>query len=191
MNCEKVEDHPTNISKHKDPKIMNCIFIGHACNSSAYWFLLNKLSIEDIYPNTIMKSKNTILFKDVFSLKEIRENHSLKRTIKGSSDHYQSDDDEVELIMSKREKITKIFGPIFSTYLLVNEPWTYFKIMSCSEASNWKKTINNKIKPIMNNHTWELVNLPFESRPLGHKWILKRKIKVDDTNINIDLLLRV
>jgi hypothetical protein len=69
-----------------------------------------------------MKSKNTILFKDVFSLKEIRENHSLKRTIKDSSDHYQSEDDEVELIMSKREKITKIFGPIFSTYLLVNEP---------------------------------------------------------------------
>ena len=161
---------------------MNCIFIGHACNSSAYWFLLNKLSIEDIYPNTIMKSKNTTLFKDVFPLKEIRENHSLKIIIEASSsDHYQSEDDEVKLRISKREKITKIFGPIFSTYLLVNEPWTYFKIMSCSQASNWKKTINNEIRPIMSNHTWELVNLLFESKPLGHKWIFKSKIKIDGT----------
>jgi hypothetical protein len=120
---KKVEDLSTNISKYRDPKIMNCIFIGHAYNSSAYRFLLNKLSIEDIYPNTIMKSKNTTLFKDVFPLKEIRENHSLKIIIEASSsDYYQSEDDEVKLRISKREKITKIFGPIFSTYLLVNEP---------------------------------------------------------------------
>jgi len=33
----------------------------------------------------------------------------------------------------------------------------------------------------MNNHTWELVNLLFESKLLGHKWIFKRKIKVYDT----------
>ena len=117
MNCEKVEDLSTNISKHRDPKIMNCIFIGNAYNSSAYRFLLNKLIIEDINPNTIIKSNNTTFFKDVFPLKEIRENHSLKRTIEASSsDHYQSKNDEVELKMRKRAKITKIFGPIFSTF---------------------------------------------------------------------------
>ena len=82
---------------------MDYVFIRYSYNSNAYRFLLNKLSIDDIYPNTIMKSKNTTLFKDVFPLKEIRENHSLKRIIEASSsDHYQSEDDEVKLKRSKK-----------------------------------------------------------------------------------------
>ena len=31
----------------------------------------------------------------------------------------------------------------------------------------------------MQNHTWELVDLPPGSKPLGYKWIFKRKMKVD------------
>jgi len=56
-------------------------------------------------------------------LKETRENCSLKRTTKDiSSNHHQLDDDEVELKKSTREKITKIFGLDFLTYLFENEP---------------------------------------------------------------------
>ena len=31
----------------------------------------------------------------------------------------------------------------------------------------------------MQNHTWELVDLPPGSKPLGYKWIFKKKMKVD------------
>ena len=31
----------------------------------------------------------------------------------------------------------------------------------------------------MQNHTWELVDLPPGSKPLGYKWIFKRKMKTD------------
>lgn len=31
----------------------------------------------------------------------------------------------------------------------------------------------------MQNHTWELVDLPPGSKPLGYKWIFKRKMKAD------------
>jgi hypothetical protein len=43
--------------------------------------------------------------------------------------------DEVEPQKSKREKITKILGPDFLTYLLENEPQTNSKIMSYLEVS--------------------------------------------------------
>ena len=33
----------------------------------------------------------------------------------------------------------------------------------------------------MQNHTWELVDLPPGSKPLGSKWIFKRKMKADGT----------
>ena len=33
----------------------------------------------------------------------------------------------------------------------------------------------------MENNTWELVDLPSGSKPIGHKWIFKKKLKVDGT----------
>jgi hypothetical protein len=39
-----------------------------------------------------------------------------------SSNHHQSEDDEVELRKSKMNKMNKIFGLNFLIYLLKNEP---------------------------------------------------------------------
>jgi hypothetical protein len=51
--------------------------------------------------------------------------------------------------------------------------------MSCLEASYWKKALNNEIESIINNHTWELMDLPLGNKSLGYKWILKRNMKAD------------
>ena len=91
-------------------KIMDCEFIGYAYNNYAYQFLILKSSIEDIHINIIMESRNATLFKDVFPLKKVQENHSLKRTIGISNNNNYLEDDEVELRIIKREKKTKIFG---------------------------------------------------------------------------------
>ncbi|KAF3654053.1 hypothetical protein FXO37_16682 [Capsicum annuum] len=53
--------------------------------------------------------------------------------------------------------------------------------MSSSDSSFWKEAINSEIDSILNNHTWELVDLPPKNKPLGKKWIFKRKMKTDGT----------
>ena len=84
---------------------MDCVFIGYAYNNSAYEFFIHKLSIENIHYNTIIESKSTIFFEDVFSFEELQENYSLKRMIEANSNsHYQSKNDEVEPKRSKRTK---------------------------------------------------------------------------------------
>ncbi|KAL0429099.1 UNVERIFIED_CONTAM: Retrovirus-related Pol polyprotein from transposon TNT 1-94 [Sesamum radiatum] len=80
---------------------------------------------------------------------------------------------------SKRAKIAKTFGPEFLTYVLENEPRTINEALSSPEAPFWKEAINSEIESIMQNHTWELMDLPPGSTPLGCKWILKRKYKAD------------
>nr|GFA79507.1 zinc finger, CCHC-type [Tanacetum cinerariifolium] len=42
-----------------------------------------------------------------------------------------------------------------------------------------KEAINNEMDSIMGNNTWVFADLPPCCRPLGCKWILKRKLKVD------------
>ncbi|KAK3006459.1 hypothetical protein RJ639_015697 [Escallonia herrerae] len=73
------------------------------------------------------------------------------------------------------------FGPDFLTYLLENEPRTYSEAMLSPDAPHWKEAVNNEIESIMQNYTWELVDLPHGNKPLGCKWIYKRKMKADGT----------
>ena len=57
--------------------------------------------------------------------------------------------------------------------------------MNSLEGSLWKEAIKSEIDSILQNHTWELVDLPPGSKPLGYKWIFKRKMKTDETVIYI------
>ena len=51
--------------------------------------------------------------------------------------------------------------------------------MSSPEAPYWKEAINDEVESILQNHTWELMDIPPGSKPLGYKWIFKKKIKAD------------
>ncbi|KAL0445959.1 UNVERIFIED_CONTAM: Retrovirus-related Pol polyprotein from transposon TNT 1-94 [Sesamum latifolium] len=144
---------------------------------SAYRFLVHKSTILDIHENTIIESRNAIFFENIFPCKERKEEgSSRKRTHEVASGDHQRDE---EPRRSKRAKIAKTFGPEFLTYLLENEPRTINEALSSPEAPFWKEAINSEIESIMQNHTWELVDLPPGSTPLGCKWILKRKYKAD------------
>ena len=48
------------------PKIIDCVFIGYAHNSSAYRFLIHKSDIPDIHVNTIIESRNASFFEEIF-----------------------------------------------------------------------------------------------------------------------------
>ena len=141
------------------PKTIDCIFIGYTINSNAYRFL----------------SKNAC---DGSSLKRTHD------TTTSDIDHESINDESKETLRrSKRARTSKSFGPDFLTYLLENEPQSFIETISTPEAPMWKEAVNSEIESIMQNHTWELVDLPPRSKPLGCKWIFKRKMK---TNGSID-----
>nr|GEU36589.1 zinc finger, CCHC-type [Tanacetum cinerariifolium] len=52
---------------------------------------------------------------------------------------------------------------------------------SDEDAAFWKEAIDDEIGSIMENSTWVLSDLPPGCKPLGCKWIFKRKMKVDGT----------
>ena len=88
------------------PKIVDCIFIGYAHNSSAYRFVVYESEIPNIHKNTIMESRNASFFEHVFPCRSIENSSSSKRTyetiVEDSQDHYQNDEIEDEPRRSKR-----------------------------------------------------------------------------------------
>ena len=51
--------------------------------------------------------------------------------------------------------------------------------MLSPKAPYWKEAINDEVESILQNHMWELVDLPLGSKTLGYKWIFKKKMKAD------------
>ncbi|GJZ88334.1 ribonuclease H-like domain-containing protein [Tanacetum coccineum] len=51
--------------------------------------------------------------------------------------------------------------------------------MQSRDVAFWKEAINDEMDSIMENNTWILSDLPPSCKPLGCKWIFKRKMKVD------------
>ena len=166
------------------PKIVDCVFIGYAHNSTAYQFLIYKSDILDLHVNTIIESRNASFFEEIFPYKSTQELSSLKRNFESTSStsHNQElmeERNEVEPRRSKRAKTSKSFGPEFLTYMLEDELQSFKEAISAPESPFWKEAVNSGIESILQNHTWELVDLPPGCKPLGYKWIFKRKLKVD------------
>ncbi|GJY00400.1 zinc finger, CCHC-type containing protein [Tanacetum coccineum] len=105
---------------------------------------------------------------------------------------------EPELRKSKRHRTSKDFRPEFQLYFIEetrdevsyqysycfnveDDPKTFDEAMKSQNVAFWKEAINDEIDSIMGNNTWVLTNLPPGCRPLGCKWIFKRKMKVDMT----------
>ena len=72
-----------------------------------------------------------------------------------------------------------MFGSCVQTFLLEDKHQSFKDVVSNPVAPYWKEAINSEIESIMQNHTWELVDLSSGCKPLGCKWIFKRKMKAD------------
>ena len=61
------------------------------------------------------------------------------------------------------------------------DPLTFKEAMKSNDYAFWKEAVNDEMDSIMGNKTWKLVDLPPGSKPIGCKWIFKKKMKVDGT----------
>ena len=162
------------------PKTVDCVFIGYATNSKAYRFLVHKSENPDVQVNMVIESDNADFFETIYPYKKECASSS-KESKRPREEIKENIPDEENPRRSKRQRTTTSFGPEFLTFLLENEPRTFNEAMSSSEAQFWKEAINSEIESILNNHIWELVDLSPGNKPLGSKWIFKRKMKADGT----------
>ncbi|XP_019056388.1 PREDICTED: uncharacterized protein LOC109116071 [Tarenaya hassleriana] len=66
-------------------------------------------------------------------------------------------------------------------YNIEGDPRTYDEMMKSQDVAFWKEAINDEMDSIMSNNTWILVDPPPSCKPIGCKWIFKKKMRVDGT----------
>ena len=194
-----------------DPKLktlgergIECIFVGYAEHSKAYRFYVIEPN-ESVSINSIIESRDAIFDENRFSSVPRPSQMSLKDGTEDIGDSVVPEaieeviqQPEPELRKSKRHRTPKNFGPEFQLYLIEGtrnevsdqysycfvvegDPNTFEEAMKSQDVAFWKEAINDEMDSIMGNNTWVLVDLPPGCKPLGCKWIFKRKMKVDGT----------
>nr|GEU29115.1 hypothetical protein [Tanacetum cinerariifolium] len=147
--------------KTLDEKCINCIFVGYAKHSKAYRFYVIEPN-DSISINSIIESRDAIFDENRFSL--IPRPEDIIPIVQESQIDDHTDVYQMRFLSLRKE-----------------DPRTYNEAMQSRDAAFWKEAIEDEIGSIMENNTWVLSDLPRGYKPLGCKWIFKRKMKVDGT----------
>ncbi|GJU48249.1 zinc finger, CCHC-type containing protein [Tanacetum coccineum] len=179
-------------------KGIDCIFVGYAKHSKAYRFYVIEPN-DFISINSIIESRDAIFDENRFS--SIPRPKDIIPNVEESQMDDHTDDVPSEILeprKGKRVRKAKSYGSDFQLYLvegsrdqvgsqyyycysIEEDPRTYDEAMQSRDAAFWKEAIDEEIGSIMENNTLVLYDLPPGCKPLGCKWIFKRKMKVDGT----------
>ena len=56
-----------------------------------------------------------------------------------------------------------------------SDPYTYEKAMNDIDAHHWIKAMKSELDSMYSNQVWDLVKAPNGIKPIGCKWVYKRK----------------
>jgi hypothetical protein len=187
---------PINKKRKLAPKIMDCVFLGYAHHSTANRFLVIKSEIPDVHIDTFLESRDVTLFENIFPMKNSYGMSSLHANVLADTslessrnfDHaehtpkliHEEIDSEAPM-RSKRPMTVKSFGDNFTIYLVDDTPKTIVEVFASPNVDDWKETVRNEMDSILSNGTWELVDRPYGYKPMGCKWVFKRKLMPDGT----------
>ncbi|KAK1678392.1 hypothetical protein QYE76_039240 [Lolium multiflorum] len=172
------------------PKTVDCVFLGYAAHSIAYRFLVVKSGVDDMNVGTIFESRDATFFEDIFPMRDMHgmsswESDPIHETPMESdeeSDDESSDSDEDDNeapTRSKRQRTTKSFGNDFIVYLVDDTPTTISEALASPDADYWKEAVQSEMDSILANGTWELSERPYGCKPVGCKWVFKKKLRAD------------
>lgn len=63
-----------------------------------------------------------------------------------------------------------------------DEPRSYKEAIKSKEAMEWLVAINEEMKSLVKNKTWDLVPLPKDVKPIECKWVSRRKKESQEVN---------
>nr|GEZ68935.1 zinc finger, CCHC-type [Tanacetum cinerariifolium] len=163
-----------------------------------FWFYVIEPN-DSVFINSIIESRDAIFDENRFS--SIPRPNNIIPNVQESQigDHTDDVPNEIpEPRKGKRVWKAKSYGFDFQLYLvegsrdqvklqysycysIEDDPITYNEAMQSQDSTFWKEAIDDEIGSIIENNTWVLSDLPPGCKPLGCKWIFKRKMKVDGT----------
>jgi hypothetical protein len=178
-------------------KSNKCFFVGYPRETKGYYFYNKAEGKVFVAPNGVIMEK-AFLSKGVSGSKvPFEEIQETTKNISAPTNPIQEVQDVVPLdveappscrsIRARRatEKFTLLTTEQRDILLFDNyEPMTYTKAMMGPNSKKWLGAMKSEIESIHDNQVWNLVDSIYGVRPIGCKWVFKKKTD-NDGNVYI------
>ncbi|KAK8512047.1 hypothetical protein V6N12_018528 [Hibiscus sabdariffa] len=179
------------MSTKLEPKSHKCTFVGYPKETKGYYFYNHK-------ENKVFVARTRVfLKKDFLSSKEDRRNIELEEV-----QQQQDTEPEVERFSqtveenltdletrSLRRSTTERHEPERYEFLVTthgdvilvdhDEPKTYQEAVSSPDYEKWLQAMRSEMDSMSDNQVWTLVEPPEGIKPIGCKWVFKKKTDMD------------
>src|SRR4051812_5132182 len=177
------------------PKTMDCVLLGYAFHSIGYRFLIIKSEVSDMHVGTIVESNDTTFFEDIFPMKDMSSSSNQEIPTPSNEEFVVIPEPTIAMelvenpvegdngthVRSKRQRTAKSFGDDFIVYLVDDTPRTISEAYATPDADYWKEAVRSEMDSILTNETWEITDRPYGCKPIGCKWVFKKKLRPDGT----------
>ncbi|KAK8593576.1 hypothetical protein V6N12_045653 [Hibiscus sabdariffa] len=177
------------MSTKLEPKSEKCTFVGYPKETKGYYFYNeNKVFVartgvflEKEFLTNSGKGRN-------IELEEVQQQQVIEPEVEGISQAVEENPTDLEtqpLRRSTRERHEpERYGFLVTTHgdvILVDqdEPKTYQEAVASPDSEKWLEAMRSEMDSMSENQVWTLVEPPEGIKPIGCKWVFKKKTDMD------------
>ncbi|KAL0313397.1 UNVERIFIED_CONTAM: Retrovirus-related Pol polyprotein from transposon RE2 [Sesamum radiatum] len=163
-----------------DSRSSLCRFIRYPKETAGYYFY-------DRAEQKIFVSRNVVFLKKSFPSNSRRDEVLIEES--SEKPHHKSTtsfeppihNDGVPVLHRStiESRVLERYGFVGLTSQLGNDPKTYGEAMSDIDSDKWLEAMKFEMDSVGSNQVWTLVDPPKGVRPVGCKWVYKRKLGAD------------
>ncbi|KAK8999927.1 hypothetical protein V6N11_082065 [Hibiscus sabdariffa] len=187
--CQAYVKHQ--MSTKLEPKSQKCTFVGYPKETKGYYFYNSK-------ENKVFVARTGVFLENDFlsyngngrniELKEVQQQQVHEPEVEETPQVVEGNSTDLEiqpLRRSTRERHEpERYGFLVTTHgdvILVDqdEPKTYQEAVSSPDSEKWLEAMRSEMDSMSENQVWTLVEPPEGIKPIGCKWVFKKKTDMD------------
>ncbi|KAK8694853.1 hypothetical protein V6N13_072397 [Hibiscus sabdariffa] len=146
------------MSTKLEPKSQKCTFVGYPKETKGYYFYNPK-------ENKVFVAQTGVFLENEFLSNKGNETQPLRRS-------------------TRERHEPERYGFLVTTHgdvILVDqdEPKTYQEAVSSPDSEKWLEAMRSEMDSMSENQVWTLVEPPEGIKPIGCKWVFKKKTDMD------------
>ncbi|KAK8600889.1 hypothetical protein V6N12_050734 [Hibiscus sabdariffa] len=187
--CDAYAKHQ--MSTKLEPKSHKCLFVGYPKETKGYYFFNPNENKVFVARTSVFLEREFISKKDKgrnIELKEVQEEKINEPSVEHIPQIVEENSTDLEaqpLRRSTRERhVPERYGFLITTLgdvILVDqdEPTTYQEAVSSTDSEKWLEAMRSEMNSMSANQVWTLVEPPEGVKPIGCKWVFKKKTDMD------------
>ncbi|KAG6532166.1 hypothetical protein ZIOFF_006004 [Zingiber officinale] len=168
------------VSDKLGPKSDKCYFIGYPKETKGYYFYIPSQHKVVVVKTGVFLERDFISRKisgSTFDLEEVQDvNHSTEASMEVELEPQSVVDDVVPQGVEEKQPV-QVDLPLNRSDR--DEPTSYQEAVMRPDSEKWLEAMRSEMESMYTNQVWTLVDPPEGVKPIGCKWVFKRKTDMD------------